>query len=160
MRIRPGSLWWDDGGSVVLTHVGEQDFVDGMCELKEGHMTPLHLFVQFADGGFHTPSLGLKTGPLEEGSPVTLESIDVPIGLYREILENFPLFEFSKEGAVNDALVDNVEVEELVYEFVVYELAENSPGNHLEGEDGDEFFCFENQFVVLLVPDDVGETRQ
>ena len=145
---------------MILTHIGKQDFVDGMRKLWESHVAFLHALVQFTDGGGHTPPLSLKAGPLEEGSPVALEIDNVPIGLDREVPENFPLLEFSKEGVVNDTLVDKVEVEELVYEFVVYELSKNSPCDHLEGEDRDEFLSFDNQFVVLLVPDDVGETRQ
>ena len=150
----------DDGGGVILTQIGEQDFVDGMRKLEEGHVTFLHVLVQFTDGGGYTPPLSLETSPLEESSPATLEVVDIPICLDREVLENFPLFECSEEGAVEDALMDNVEVEELIYEPVVYELAKNSPGNHLEGEDRDEILGFYDQFVVLLIPNDVGETRQ
>lgn len=148
------------GSSIILAHIGEQDFVDGMRKLGEGHFSFLHNLEQFAGGGCDTPPLSLETGPFEESGPVTLETVDVPIGLDREVLEDLPLFEFSEEGVVNDTLVDDVEVEELVYEFVVHEFAKHSPGNHLEGEDRDEFLCSDDQFVVFLVPDDVRETRQ
>jgi hypothetical protein len=131
-----------------------------MGKLEEGHVSFLHVFVQVADGGGDTPPLSLETGPLEESSPVPFKTVDVPIGLDREVLENLPLLKLSEECVIDDTFVDNVELEKLVYKFVVDKFAENSPGDHLEGKDRDEFLGFDDQLVVLLVPDDMGEARQ
>ena len=155
-RVRRGSEV-DNGGT--LTHVGEKDLVDGMGKLGEGHVSFLHVPVQIADGSGDTPFLSLETGPLKESGPVTFETVNVPVGLNREVLEIPPLLKLSEEGTVDDTLVNNVETEELVDEFVVDEVTENSPGDHLEWKNGDEFLSFDSQLVVLLVPDDVGETR-
>ena len=147
-------------GGMAHTHIGEEDLVDGVGKLEESHVPILHVFVQLADGGGDSPPFSLETGPLEESSPVTFETIDVPVSLDREVLENLPLLKLSKESVVDDALVDNVEAEKLVDEFVVDEFTENPPGDHLERKDRDEFLGFDDQFVILLVPDDMGETRQ
>lgn len=146
--------------SSALTHVGEQDFVDGMGKLGEGHVSFLHVLVQITDGGGDTPPLGLETAPFEKSSPVTFKTIDVPVGLDREVLENPPLFELSEEGTIDDALVNNIEPEKLVDKLVINEFTEDSPGDHLEGKDRDEFLGFDDQFVVLLFPDYMGEMRQ
>ena len=159
-ELDPGGEYDHDAGSdVILTHIGEQDLVHGMRKLEEGHVSFIHVLVQFTDGGGYTPLLSLETGPLEESSPVTLETIDVPICLDREALKNSPLLEFSKGGMIDDALMENVKAEEFVHEFVVYQFTKNPPGDHLEGEDRDEFLGFDDQFVFLLVPYDVRETR-
>ena len=50
-------------------------------------------------------------------------------------------------------------MEKLVYEFVVDEFTENSPGDHLERKDRNKFLSFDGQFVIFLVPDDMGEMR-
>jgi len=131
-----------------------------MSKLGEGHVSFLHVFVQFTNGGGDAPPLGFETRPLQESSPVTFKSVDVPIGLDREVLENLPLLEFSKEGAVDNPFMNNVEAEKLVDELVVDEVTKNSSGDHLEGKNGDEFLSFDNELVVLLVPDDMGEMRQ
>ena len=131
-----------------------------MGKLGEGHLSFLHVPVQVTDGSGDTSLLSLKTGPLEQSGPVTFETINVPVGLNREVLEDLPLLKLSEEGMIDDALVDNVETEKLVDEFVVDELAENSPGDHFEGKDGDEFLSLYGQFIVLLVPDNMGETGQ
>ena len=145
----------DNGG--MLTHVGEQDLIDGMGKFDEGHVSVLHVFVQITDGGGNTPLLCLETRPLEESGPVTFETVNVPVSLDRKVLENLPLLKLSKEGTVDDTLVNDVEAEKLVNELVVDEFTENPPGDHLEGENGDEFLGFDSQLVFLLVPDDVGE---
>lgn len=106
-------------------------------------MSFFHVFIQIADGGGDTPPLSLETGPLEESSPVPFESVDVPVGLDREVLENLPLLKLSEERAIDDTFVDNVELEKLVYEFVVDKFTEDSPGDHLERKDGDEFLGFD-----------------
>jgi len=131
-----------------------------MSKLEEGHVSFFHVFIQFTNSSGDAPPLGFETRPLQESSPVTFKTVDVPIGLDREVLENLPLLEFSKEGAVDNPFMDNVEAEKLVDELVVDEVTENSSGDHLEGKNGDEFLSFDNQLVVLLVPDDVGEMRQ
>jgi len=131
-----------------------------MGKLEEGHVSFLHVFVQIADGGGDTPPLSLETGPLEESSPVPFKTVDVPVGLDREVFENPPLLKLSEERMVDDTFVDNVELEKLVYEFVIDKFTEDSPSDHLERKDGDEFLGFDGQFVILLVPDDVGEARQ
>ena len=131
-----------------------------MGKLEESHVPVLHVFVQFADGGGDTSFLGLKTTPLEESSPVPFETVDVPVSLDRKVLENPPLLKLSEEGVIDDTFVDNVELEKLVYEFIVDEFTENSPGDHLERKDGNEFLGLDDQFVALLVPDDVGETGE
>lgn len=142
------------------THVGEQNLINGMGELKESHVPVFHVFVQVADGGGDTPSLGLETTPLEESSPVPFKTIDVPISLDWKVLENPPLLKLSEESVVDHTFVDNVEMEKLVYEFIVDEFTENSPGNHLERKNGNEFLGLDDQFVVLLAPDDMREVGQ
>ena len=61
---------------------------------------------------------------------------------------------------IDDTFMDNVEVEKFVYEFVVDKFTENSPSDHLERKDRDEFLGFDDQFSILLIPDDMGEARQ
>ena len=131
-----------------------------MGKLEEGHVSFLHVFIQIADGGGDTPPLSLETGPLEESSPVSFKTVDVPVGLDREVLENPPLLKLSEECAIDDTFMDNVELEKLVYEFVVDKFTEDPPSDHLERKDGDEFLGFDGQFVILLVFDDMGEARQ
>jgi len=148
------------GDNATLTHIGEQDLVDGMSKLEGGQMSSLHIFVQFTNGGGDAPPLGFETRPLQESSPVTFKSVDVPIGLEREVLENPPLFKLPEEGVVDNPFMNNVEVEKFVDELVVDEVTENSSCDHLEGKDEDEFLSFDNELVVLLVPEDMGEMRQ
>lgn len=131
-----------------------------MGKLEESHVPFFHVFVQVADGGGDTPSLCLETTPLEESSPVPFKTVDVPVSLDRKVLENLPLLKLSEESMIDYTFVDNVELEKLVYEFVVDEFTENSPGNHLERKDGNEFLGLDDQFVVLLVPDNMREARQ
>ena len=131
-----------------------------MCKLWEGHLSFLHVPVQVTDGSGDTPLLSLETCSLEESGPVTFETVNVPVGLDREVPENLPLLKLSEEGMVDNAFVDDVETEQLVDEFVIDEVAENPPGDHFEGKDRDEFFSFDGQLVFLLVPDDMGEVRQ
>jgi len=131
-----------------------------MGKLAECHVSLLHVPIQVTDGSGDTPLLSFQTGSLEESGPVAFETVDIPVGLNREVPENLPLLKLSEEGMVDDALVDNVEAEKLVDELIIDEVAENSPGDHLEGKDGDEFLSFDGQPVVFLVPDDVGEVRQ
>ena len=131
-----------------------------MGKLEEGHVPFLHVFIQIADGGGDTPPVSLETGPFEESSPVPFKTVDVLIGLDREVLENLPLLKLSEECTIDDTFMDNVKVEKFVYEFVVDKFTENPPSDHLEREDRDEFLGFDCQFVILLVPDDMGETRQ
>ena len=144
----------------TLTHVGEQNLVNGMGKLGEGHVSLLHVPVQVTDGSGDTPLLSLQTSSFKESCPVSFETVDIPVGLNREVLENLPLFKLSEESMVDDAFVDDIEAEKLVDEFVIDEVAENPPGDHLEGKDGDEFLGFDCQLVFLLVPDDMGEMRQ
>ena len=131
-----------------------------MGKLEEGHVPFLHVFVQITDGGGDAPPLSLKTGPLEESSPVPFKTVDIPIGLDREVLENLPLLKLSEECMIDDTFMDNVELEKFVYEFVVDKFTENSPSDHLERKDRDKFLGFNGQFVILLIPDNMGETRQ
>jgi hypothetical protein len=131
-----------------------------MGKLEEGHVSFPHVFIQLADGGGDTPPLSFETGPLEESSPIPFKAIDVPIGLDRKVLENLPLLKLSEECVIDDTFVDNVELEKFVYKFVVDKFAENSPSDHLERKDRDEFLGFDDQLVILLVPDDMGEARQ
>ena len=148
------------GDNATLTHIGEQDLVDGMSKLEGGQMSSLHIFVQFTNGSGDAPPLGFETRPLQESSPVTFKTVDVPIGLEGEVLENPPLFKLPEEGVVDNPFMDNAEVEKFVDELFVDEVTENSSGDHLEGKNEDEFLSFDNELVVLLVPEDMGEMRQ
>ena len=123
-------------------------------------MSFLHIFVQIADGGGDTPPLSLETGPLKESSPVPFKTVDVPIGLDREVLKNLPLLKLSEECMIDDTFMDKVELEKFVHEFVVDKFTENSPSDHLERKDRDNSLSFNDKFVILLIPDNMGEMRQ
>ena len=131
-----------------------------MGKLEEGHVSVLHVPIQLADGGGDTPPLGLETGPLKESGPVPFKTVDVPISLDRKVFENLPLLKLPEERMIDDAFMNDVEAEKFVYEFVVDKFAENSPSDHFEREDRDEFFGLDDQLIVLLVSGDMRETRK